>query len=326
MAVYTNVTPAEAAAYLDRFDIGAFVRLTAIQDGIENSNYRVDTETGPYILTLFEKRTQAEDLPFFCGLMEHLAATGLSCPRPIAARDGTVLGVLNGRAALLVTFLPGASIQGGDITPAHCAAAGAFLAELHIAARGFQASRANAMDLRGWRKILDQTEARATEVCPDLWAGVTADWHRLAAIWPQGLPAGVLHADFFPDNLFFDGGRVSGVIDFYFACNDALVYDLVIALGAWCFDATGLFLQPRAAAMVQAYHAVRPLQAAEIDAFPILAQGASFRFLVTRLYDWLHPVPGALVVPKDPMEYVRKLEFYKHTPPSLAALLTESVA
>lgn len=309
MAVYTHVTPEDVRAFLAGYDIGGLRALEGIREGVENSNYLLVTDRGRFILTLYEKRVSPADLPFFLGLMEHLAARGVPCPVPVRGRDGRSLRELRGRPAAIVTFLEGRSAK--RIEPPHCASLGAALARLHLAGRDFPQHRANALSVDHWRELYLACRGRADEVEAGLAAELEAELDALECGWPRDLPAGVIHADLFPDNVFFDDHRVSGLIDFYFACDDLLAYDLAICLNAWCFERTGEFNITKARALLAGYRRERPLDPAEIEALPVLARGAAMRFLLTRLYDWLNRVEGALVQPKDPMEYVRKLRFHR---------------
>src|SRR5690606_14274015 len=234
MAVYTDITEAELAAFLDGYDLGGLLSYKGIAEGTENSNFVLHTEAGPFILTLYEKRVERSDLPFFLGLMEHLAQRGVSCPLPVRRRNGDMTGDLAGRPAAIITFLEG--MWPRRPTPAHCRAVGEALARLHVAGADFALTRPNALSLPGWRTLWEGCEARADEVEPGLGAEVAADFAALEAGWPRGLPAGVIHADLFPDNVFFLGEKLSGLIDFYFACNDFLAYDLATCLNAWCFE------------------------------------------------------------------------------------------
>jgi homoserine kinase type II len=281
---------------------------TDVSEGVENSNFLLRTETGTYILTLYERRVDPADLPFFIALMEHLAAAGIACPTPVKARDGAALRRLCGRPAAIVSFLDG--LWPRRIRPHHCAALGQAMAELHLAGKSFALSRPNNLSREGWQRLFDATRARADSVHPDLGREIGAELDALGRVWPRGLPSGVIHADLFPDNVFFRGERFSGIIDFYFACTDFLAYDLAICLNAWCFENDGSFNVTKARLLIGAYRAVRPLDASEIAALPVLARGSALRFLLTRLYDWLNQPPGALVKPKDPLEYLRKLRFH----------------
>jgi homoserine kinase type II len=309
MAVYTDISEDQLAEFMRRYDVGTVLSFKGIAEGVENSNFLLVTDRAPLILTLYEKRVDPSDLPFFVGLMEHLAARGISCPTPIRDVDGQALGTLAGRPAAMVTFLQGMSVK--RPRREHCAGVGEALAELHTAGEGFPLKRKNALSVAGWRKLVEQTADRADQVSPGLRDIIVDEVMTLGARWPFGLPGGVIHADLFPDNVFFLGERLSGVIDFYFACNDMLAYDLAICLNAWCFEPDFSLNVTKAKAMLDAYHRVRPLSADEIAALPLLCRGAALRFLLTRLYDWLSVPPGALVTPKNPLEYLAKLRFHR---------------
>ena len=309
MAVYTDVSDDDLEAFLEAYDVGDLLSFKGIAEGVENTNFLVITAGGTYILTLYEKRVKAEDLPFFIGLMEHLALRGVACPTPIRARDGSALRRLCGRPAALTSFLTG--VWQRRILPPHCQALGAALATMHKAGADYGLKRANALSLAGWRGLYDATCARANEVQHGLADELGAELDALEAAWPRDLPVGVIHADLFPDNVFFKSDRLSGFIDFYFACNDFLVYDLAICLNAWCFEPDSSFNVTKGRLMISAYRRERALAPAELAALPVLARGAALRFLLTRLYDWLNQVNGALVRPKDPLEYVRKLRFHR---------------
>ncbi len=309
MAVYTEFSDEELAAFIAGYDVGEVRFCKGIAEGVENTNYLLATTTGQYILTLYERRVDEADLPFFLGLMDHLAARGISCPVPVHDRDGNALNRLAGRPAAMVTFLDGVWVR--RPTPDHCSAVGKALADFHMAGEGFGLTRANALDHTGWRPLYRQCEGRSDEVRPGLGAEIEAELDLLEAGWPDGLPAGVIHADLFPDNVFFLRGELSGLIDFYFACNDALAYDIAICLNAWCFETDLSFNITKARALLSGYRAVRRLERSEIDALPILARGAALRFMLTRLYDWLTVPDGALVTPKDPLDYYKRLRFHR---------------
>jgi homoserine kinase type II len=310
MAVYTVVDDDSLGQFLSAYDIGAPTSCKGIAEGVENSNYLLGTERGTFILTLYEKRVQRADLPYFLGLMHHLAAAGIDCPTPIARRDGSLFGELCGRPAALIEFLAGISVT--RIETAHCRAVGEALARLHAAGAGFTLTRANALSVEGWRSLYAAAKARADEVRPGMAEEVGADLDEIVRQWPRELPHGVIHADMFPNNVFFLGERLTGIIDFYFACNDFLAYDLAICLNAWCFERDLSFNATKAKALVAGYGRVRALSAAEVGSLPLLARGSALRFLLTRLYDWLNTPAGALVKPLDPMEYLAKLRFHRH--------------
>jgi homoserine kinase type II len=276
---------------------------------VENSNYLLRTDQDSYILTLYEKRVARDELPFFLELMDHLAARGFPCPTPIHGRDGAALRDLCGRPAAIVSFLAG--MWPRRATPDHCRALGAAAAELHLAAAGFALTRANDLSLAGWKRLAAATESRADEIAPGLARIVADELAFLENAWADALPTGVIHADLFPDNVFFLHEVLSGIIDFYFACNDFLAYEIAVCLNAWCFEPNGDFNITKARNLIQGYATVRPLSRDEITSLPLLARGAALRFLLTRLYDWLNHPEGALVRRKDPLEYLRKLRFHQ---------------
>ena len=308
MAVYTAVSDEAAQALLERYDIGALVKLTGIEQGVENSNYFLETSQGRFILTIYEKRVDPADLPFFLGLLEHLTGRGFPSPRPVKTKAGALMSDFAGKPAAIVTFLAGKSHT--KLSVSRCAALGEALARLHLAAQGFAIDRPNDLGMADWPGLYAASKARADEVAPGLGTMIEHELQRLQQAWPQDLPFGVIHADLFPDNVFFIGTKVSGFIDFYFGCQDFLSYDIAICLNAWCFEPDGQFNITKARALLRRYEDVRPLTSDEISALPVLAAGAAMRFLLTRLHDWLHPVEGALVQPKDPLEYVQKLRFH----------------
>jgi homoserine kinase type II len=309
VAVYTEVPDDEMAAFVARYGIGELLSAKGIAEGVENSNYLIRTTQGAFILTLYEKRVNPDDLPFFLGLIQHLASRGVICPQPVSDSRGEMLGQLAGRPAAIVTFLDGLSVR--RPTSAHCQELGRGLALLHKAGADFAMERVNALSVPGWRPLAEQAGADADKVSPGLARRVAAEIAVHEASWPQDLPRGVIHADLFPNNVFFIGDRLSGLIDFYFACTDAYAYDLAICLNSWCFEADGSFNLTKGQAMLAGYESVRPLNEAEVEALPQLCRGSALRFLLTRLVDWLNVPPGALVKPHDPLEYDRKLAFHQ---------------
>lgn len=309
MAVYTDFSDEELQTFLASYDLGAVLSLKGIAEGVENSNYLLVTEAGQFILTLYEKRVDPADLPFFLGLMDHLAARGINCPTPVHDRDGQSLGRLADRPAAIVTFLSGIWVR--RPRPTHCAAVGRALAGLHHEARDFALTRRNALSLDGWRPLYEMCDGRADEIRDGLGEEIEAELDYLEKHWPNDLPMGVIHADLFPDNVFFLGEKLSGLIDFYFACNDMLAFDVAVCLNAWCFEADGSLNITKSRALLTGYTTVRQFTDSEIAALPVLARGAALRFLLTRAYDWLTVPEGALVVPKDPTEFHRKLNFHR---------------
>jgi homoserine kinase type II len=309
LAVFTPLHAATVEALVAGYDLGRVRRWHGIEEGVENSNFFVETERCRTILTVYEKRVSATDLPFFVGLMQHLSARGVPCPVPLADREGRVLQSVRDKPAALVSFLDGRSVMAPS--PAHARAVGEALARLHDAGDGFGLRRTNDLGVAGWERLVALGRARADEVADGLAGELAAELAFLTAAWPRALPAGVIHADLFPDNVFFTDGEVTGLIDFYFACNDGLAYDLAICLNAWGFDAANALDRNRCRALLEGYGSIRPLTAEERRAFPLLCRGAAFRFLLTRLYDWLHHVEGALVRPKDPLEYLHKNRLHR---------------
>ena len=310
MAVYTDVAADELAEFLSLYDLGELLSYKGIAEGVENSNFLLHTARGSFILTLYEKRVARDDLPFFLGLMTHLAAHGLNCPQPVMNRKGEALGSLCGRPAAIITFLEG--IWPRRPNAAHCAGVGEALAKMHLAGRDFAMTRANALSISGWRPLFDRAADRADRVQPGLRDLIARELDYFeSGVWPKNLPLGVIHADLFPDNVFFLGQVLSGIIDFTFACNDLFAYDIAICLNAWCFESDHSFNVTKARAFLSAYGRARKLSEAEEAALPLLARGSALRFLLTRLVDWLNVPPGALVKPKDPLEYARKLRFHQ---------------
>jgi homoserine kinase type II len=308
MAVYTEVTDEALAAFLADYDLGSLVAFRGIAEGVENSNFSLRTSAGDYILTLYEKRVDPADLPWFLGLMEHLAQRGIVCPLPVRGRDGIALRKLADRHAAITTFLPG--VWPRRVRQDHCAPLGAALAALHLAGAGYAPTRSNALGPAGWPPLLARSIARSDDVQPGLGVELEQALAGILQEWPTDLPRGHIHADLFPDNVFFLEGRVSGLIDFYFAATDLYAYDVAVCINAWCFEQDRSLNVTKARALLRAYMATRPLTAAELNALPVLCQGAAIRFLLTRLYDWLNTPSGALVTPKDPLEYLRKLRFH----------------
>ncbi len=313
MAVFTQINEGQLAEFIAHYDLPEVTGSKGIAAGVQNSNFIVETNNEKFILTIYEDTATGvnpDDLPYFLGLMQHLAAHGIDCPIPIAQKNGALSGQLAGRSAALVSFLSGRSTV--TPKPPQCRAVGAALAELHMAGAGFTMRRENRQGPDNWRRLFEASQARADEASPDLADVISQELTRLEAAWPQDLPTGVIHADLFPDNVFFENGAVSGIIDFYFACHDVLAYDLAILLNAWCFEADVNFNITKARALLAGYQSVRPMSAEEIEALPVLAAGAAMRFLTTRLYDWLNRPEDALVVPKNPVDYLRRLRFHRH--------------
>ena len=312
MAVYTEVDSDTLAEFAAQYPLSQFDEFKGITAGVQNSNFLLTTADAKYILTIYESSANgvaAADLPFFLGLMLHLSAQGLSCPVPLARKDGGLISTIKNKPAALVSFLEGRSVK--TPRPEHCRALGAAMAQMHLAGDGFELTRPNNHGLGNWQALFERCHSRADEVSPDLTRAMERELTRLKENWPDNLPTGIIHADLFPDNVFFMQGDMSGLIDFYFACNDFYAYDLAIALNAWCFEADATFNVTKARALLSGYQNLRPLAPEEIDAVPILGAGAAMRFLTTRLFDWLNQVDGAQVEPKNPNDFLRRLRFHR---------------
>ena len=309
VAVYTKINDAELKSFLIPYKFGELLSFVGIVEGVENSNYLLLTQRGRYILTIYEKRVQRSDLPFFLRLMKHLSSHGIACPVPVTGDDGKMLREVAGKPASVLTFLAGSG--GRQPGPAQCRSLGRALAELHVAGQDFGDQRPNDLSVTSWPMLLNRVQARADEIKVGLARDLESEIEDLVAHWPASLPRGIIHADLFPDNALFKGNLVSGLIDFYFACTDLFAYDLAICLNSWCFEPDGAFNATKARLMLSAYRKGRPFSCAELDALPLLCRAAALRFLLTRLYDWLNSPERALVSPKDPLEYFHKLSFHR---------------
>ncbi len=306
MAVYTHVSAEALGEFLQRYDVGELVSAKGIAEGVENSNYLVDTTQGRFILTLYEKRVAADDLPFFIALLDHLAAKGLPVPPAIKDRDGVEIQQLCGRPACLIKFLTGVSLT--TPTPEQARAAAAAMAAMHGAVGDFGERRANSMGIATWRPLLVRCGSDLDTIAPGLFVELDAALDRIEAAWPTTLPVCATHADLFPDNVLMRGNEVTGLIDFYFACTDLRAYDLAVMHGAWAFDPSGETFRPEIGDALFAGYGL--LDDGERAAFPILAAGAALRFALSRAWDWLNTPADALVTRKDPLAYVRRLRHY----------------
>lgn len=309
MAVYTQVSAEALISFLAKFDVGELVSAKGIAEGVENSNYLVETTRDRFILTLYEKRVAAADLPYFMALLAHAAAAGQPVPCAIPDRTGTSIHELEGRPACLIEFLPGISLA--RPTPAQALSGGKALGGLHAALADFGGERPNGLGVDAWRPLLDRCGNAVDEIAPGLFERVSAGLHRVERDWPRTLPTAPIHADLFPDNVLMLGNRVTGLIDFYFACTDIRVYDVAVMHTSWAFDAQGAPLAPGVGrGIVDGYAASFGLSDAERAALPVLAEGACIRFLLTRAWDWLNTPADAMVTRKDPLAYLKRLDWY----------------
>ncbi len=314
MAVYTPLSHDELQALVTQYGLGELLSSQGISEGVENTNYLLKTLAPGHtplntILTLYEKRVRTEDLPFYLGLMHHLAGKGLSCPLPLERTEGGYLADVKGKKCAIISFLAGHSVAHATLPQLH--QAGAYLARMHLATADFSMTRSNDLSFSGWQTLAAKVHGKTSEISPQLDSVIADEIAYLEQHWPTNLPTGTLHADYFPDNVFFVETELSGVIDFYFACTDMLAYDLAIAICAWCFDTFDTINEAKKQAMIEGYHSIRPLSEAETSALPTLLRGSALRFLLTRTHDRIFHPEGAFVTPKDPMEYVQKLSFFQ---------------
>ncbi|MBB5073524.1 homoserine kinase type II [Bartonella callosciuri] len=312
MAVYTDIHRNDLEAFLTRYSIGLLLSYQGIAEGIENSNFMLYTTEGKFILTLYEKRVSKDDLPFFCSLMQHLGQRGIPCPQPIVQNDGTMIGELAGRPAAIITFLEGVWVHHPNVC--HCGEVGSSLAQLHLAGQDFSLSRRNTLSIVDWKLLWKSCQTGGDTLLKEFGQKINTELAFLEENWPLNLPTGIIHADLFNDNVFFLNHHLSGIIDFYFACNDFLAYDLAICLNAWCFEYDHSYNLTKARRLLENYQKMRPLVPLELDAIPLLVRGAALRFLLTRLYDWFHTPSASFVVKKDPWEYWYKLCFFSDAP------------
>ncbi len=313
MAVYTHVSREELEEFLACYDLGVLKSYDGIPRGVSNTNYHVLTDSGRYILTLFEKRrVNYDDLPFFFAFTDHLIEKGFACPKALPARSGETINMLNGRAAVLVSFLKGRDLIESEITRDICHLFGAYVAGLHNAADGFDQTRPNTMGLNEWKEIAAQVAPLAENYESGMNDFISSEIACLTENWPPDLPRGAVHTDLFPDNVFFQDGKPCGVIDFYFACTEFFAYDLAIVVNAWCFDTQNRFNPARFKMLMTGYESVRKLHDAERRALPLLCRAAAFRITVTRLQEYLFRDPESLMTPKDPGEYIAKTRYYQN--------------
>lgn len=310
MAVYTNISLIELNEFLDLYSIGKADDLVGIKSGIENTNYLVKINNQKYILTVFEKRTHQDDLPFFFNLMNHLNDSGIKCPQAIKTKDDEYYKLLKGKPASLTSFVDGKILN--RIEPNHCSELGKSMALLHNASSVLNMSRNNQMGFENFGvliKKLEENMAESDDVPIEL---IKNEYHFLNQNISFNLPSGIIHADLFPDNVFFANNSLSGIIDFYFSCNDYYAYEIAICINAWCFEEkSNEFNISKAKKLLSSYNGVRELTISEIDSLPLLCRAAALRFLLTRLIDFYQETSSSLLVKKDPTEYLKKLKFHQ---------------
>jgi homoserine kinase type II len=315
MAIYTTLSQPDIEGFLAQYDVGNLVSFTGIAEGVSNTNYLIETTQAKFILTLFEKHFKLEELPYFVELMKWWQQKGIHCPKPIQMKDGRALAALKEKPALMVSFLEGSGIEPRKITLEHCYQLGELAASMHVQGAGFPYERKNGMGVPQWEALIDKNLERFDEIMPGLRKLVSEEFNYLSEHWPSELPGGPVHADLFPDNVFFKDKKLAGVIDLYFSCHESWAYDLAICVNAWCFDVRGKFEKERVQALMQGYNQMRPLTLEEEASMPLLLRGAALRFLLTRADQMLNPDEGATFTAKDPMEYAKKLEFFQSIEP-----------
>jgi len=309
MAVYTHIAAEDMAEYVRAFDAGELRSAKGIAEGVENSNYLVETDKGRFIFTVYEKRVDINDLPFFLGMIDHLVARGCPVPAALKTRDGSGTIIRQGKSMAMMAFMPGLSVS--HPTPAQALSTGKVLGQLHQALADFPLDRANTLGPEGWYDLAERCGDDLDKIQPGLKARVAAESAFLRANWPKDLARSVIHADLFPDNVLMSGDQVCAVIDFYFACTEIRTWDLAVTHSSWSFDsASNIYVPAIGDALIAGYEASFGLTEAERSAFPILARGACLRFLLTRAWDWLNTPADALVTRKDPLAYLARLEHY----------------
>ena len=311
MAVYTPLTPQEVSGILEHYALGDAKRITAVAQGIQNTTYILVLENQQCILTIYEHDTSEDDLRFFFTILERCRNSGLPCPQVLPTRDGALWIPYRGKLLALQSFMPGTSINNGQITPQHTQQIGHALGRMHLSWRDLPLVRANPLSLEGWQSLYTAIAADVEDIAPGLHDTLREELAFLKTHWPHDLPTGIVHADLFPDNVFFIDDTLSAIIDFYFACNDLWAYELAVCVNAWCFDTKHRWDQTRYDALIDAYNATRPLHTAERKALPVLLRGAAVRFLLTRAHDWLYPNKNIFIQMKNPLEYLHKLQFHQ---------------
>ncbi|MFM9851841.1 MAG: homoserine kinase [Sphingomonadaceae bacterium] len=309
MAVYTHISAEDMAELIDRYNVGTLISAKGIAEGVQNSNYLIDTTKGRFVLTVYEHMVDSADLPFFLALLNHLAEKGCPVPQSMRDNDGETLVQWNGKLLALIEFLPGLSVT--SPTPAQAAAVGKALGQMHLAVADFPLSRPNALGLENWEAMAARCGDSLDQITPGLKVRVEQECLHMLNHWPADLPQSIIHADLFPDNVLMRGDDVGGMIDFYFACTEARAFDLAVTHMAWSFSSDGRTYSAAVGdALIAGYESSLIRSAAEKAAFPVLARGACLRFLLTRAWDWLNTPADALVNKHDPLAMVRRLDHY----------------
>ena len=316
MAVYTKLHIHQLEELLKLYDIGSLITYNGITEGIENSNFFIETTQGKFILTIFENRVNKKEIPFFLGIMSYLSQKRFLCPKPIIDLKNNYIHELSGKPCIIVNFLEGKSKT--NINPEDCFKVGSYMGYMHNQSKDFSLERQNSLSISGWKELIEKCDISISENSlanfgQNLIGEIKETFNYCEKNWPTYLPKGFIHADMFPDNVFFLNNSISGIIDFYFGCTDILAYDVAVAVNAWCFNDENVFNKDRYNSLISGYNSQRELSKDEILHLPLLSKAASMRFLLTRLYDWVNTPDNADVIPKDPYEYIVKLRYFKET-------------
>ena len=308
MAIYTKLSFKEVSNILKSYSLGNLKNLKGIKEGIEYTNYLLNTTNGKYILTIYEKRVNTKELPFFINLMSHLSSNKIICPKPISNNSGLYIFKIKNKYASISSFVEGKGML--SHSTAACKTIGKNIARLHLATKNIKISRKNNLSINSWVKLNNSIKNKANLKIPGIHLFINKILQKLKKNWPNNIPSGIIHADLFPDNIFFLKNKFSGFIDFYFACNDLLVYDLAICINAICFDKSNKLDNQKVSAILQGYSTIRKLKKIELEALPNLLIGAAIRFFLTRLHDSIYLQKNAIVKVKDPIEYLNKIKFH----------------
>ncbi len=311
MAVYTKLSKNQLDEFFSKYSLGKLLNYSEIKEGIENTNYLIKTEKGKFVLTLYEKRVEHSDLPFFISLMKNLFDKKFPSPNPIININGNYITEISGKKATVASFLSGISKK--NLSPENCYEVGIHAAKLHLITKDLSGKRENKLSINSWRKIYDKVKKDCSKIHPNLTLAIEKNLQEIEKNWPKNIPSGIIHADLFPDNIFFKNEKLSGIIDFYFSCNDFYAFEIAVCLNALCFEGKNenlSFNVTKAKKFINGYSSVRDLSENEKQSLKILCQGAAIRFLLTRVFDYLNITEGAVVKIKDPVEYLKRLEFH----------------
>ena len=311
MAIYTKLSERNLKDFFLKYDLGKLLNYKGIEEGIENTNYFIQTNKGKFILTLYEKRVEEKDLPFFMGLMRNLFDANFPSPEPMINKNGNYITEISGKKAAVVSFLEGSAKK--NLNPEDCYKVGVLTAKLHLTTKNLVQKRENKLSVDSWRKIYEKVRNDCSKIHPNLTNTIEKNLDEIEKNWPKNIPSGIIHADLFPDNIFFKNNKLTGIIDFYFSCYDCYVFEIAICLNALCFEGFKenlSFNVTKAKKFIDGYSSVRKLTEIEKKSLKIFCQGAAMRFLLTRVFDYLNLTKGALVKIKDPVEYLKRLEFH----------------